>query len=192
MQTASTRAPKAAAACAKIAHMKLEAAVQWLLEGQVPDPARPTALDMRRAHKQPMRAAGQHVQPCDKMKPKQLRRARSVSRVQRCQKRHQARDKTTCAAANTENERQTMETYGASVRPERAFKSASENFEDFSCCVVRARHKVRAYVTLASSHAAPNQTERCRPKLETFQTPKEVWLATALKLAPPRMGQRKL
>jgi hypothetical protein len=124
MQTASTRAPKAAAACAKIAHMKLEAAVQWLLEGQVPDPARPTALDMRRAHKQPMRAAGQHVQPCDKMKPKQLRRARSVSRVQRCQKRHQARDKTTCAAANTE-------------------KRASEDGNLWGQCPTRTRFQIR-------------------------------------------------
>ena len=169
--------------------------MQLLLECQVPNPARPTASNMRREHKQPMRKGGQHVQPCDRKMPTQLRRALSVSREPRCQWRRQARDKTTCAVTITENRASddaNQRTYGHPLTNRRAFVSASENFEDFrvmsSELDTKCGHTARLH---------PHMRRRVRqsdpqPKLDSFQTSKEVWLATALKLAPPRMGQRKL
>ena len=101
MQPASTGAQMAAAASAKTAHKLHEVAAQWLLEGQVPDPAHLAVSDMRHEHKQPMWKAGQQVQRCGRKRPTQLRHALSASRAPRCQWRLQARDKTPCEMKHT-------------------------------------------------------------------------------------------
>ena len=153
MQTASNGTQMAAAASAKTAHRLHEADAQWLLEVQVPDPAHLAVLDMLHVHKQPMWKAGQQVQRCGRKRPTQSRHALSASRAPRCQWRRQARDKTPCEVTHTGNDRQTTPKALGVGGPSnvRSVVSASENFEDYSCCVVRA-HKECGHTSRLHPH----------------------------------------